>query len=91
MMQAHNNWIRSTLLGTSLQYTLQQGDIVYCVLPLYNSGAWLTCIIRAMIAGIGCVIEEKFSVGQFMERIKHFNATQTFAVVAMGGVSDELS
>jgi carnitine-CoA ligase len=84
VMQAHNNWIRSTLLGTSLQYTLQQGDIVYCVLPLYNSGAWLTCIIRAMIAGISCVIEEKFSVGQFMERIKHFNATQTFAVGAMG-------
>lgn len=84
VMQAHNNWIRSTLLGTSLQYTLQPGDIAYCALPLYNSGAWLTCVIRAMIAGIGCVIEEKFSVSQFMERIKHFNATQTFAVGAMG-------
>jgi crotonobetaine/carnitine-CoA ligase len=84
VMQAHNNWIRSTLLGTSLQYTTRLNDIVYCVLPLYNSGAWLTCIVRAMIAGIGCVIEEKFSVSQFMDRIKHFNATQTFAVGAMG-------
>ena len=84
VMQAHNNWIRSTLLGTSLQYTLQPGDITYCALPLYNSGAWLTCILRAMIAGIGCAIDRTFSVSQFMARIKHFNATQTFAVGAMG-------
>lgn len=84
VMQAHNNWIRSTLLGTSLQYTLRPDDITYCALPLYNSGAWLTCVIRAMMAGIGCVIEEKFSVSQFMARIEHFNATQTFAIGAMG-------
>ena len=84
VMQAHNNWIRSTLLGTSLQYTLQPGDVTYCALPLYNSGAWLTCVIRAMIGGIGCAIDRKFSVTQFMARIKHFNATQTFAVGAMG-------
>jgi crotonobetaine/carnitine-CoA ligase len=84
VMQAHNNWIRSTLLGASLQYTLQPGDIAYCALPLYNSGAWLTCVIRAMIAGIGCAIDRKFSVSHFMGRIEHFRATQTFAVGAMG-------
>jgi len=84
VMQAHNNWVRSTLLGASLQYTLQPGDIAYCALPLYNSGAWLTCVIRAMIGGIGCVIEERFSVSRFMERIEHFHATQTFAIGAMG-------
>jgi crotonobetaine/carnitine-CoA ligase len=84
VMQAHNNWIRSTLLGASLQYTLQPGDIAYCALPLYNSGAWLTCVIRAMIAGIGCAIDRKFSVSRFMDRIRHFHATQTFAVGAMG-------
>ncbi len=84
VMQAHNNWIRSTLLGTSVQHTLEPGDITYCALPLYNSGAWLTCIVRALMAGIGCAIDKKFSVSQFMERIKHFNATQTFAVGAMG-------
>jgi len=84
VMQAHNNWVRSTLLGASLQYTLQPGDIAYCALPLYNSGAWLTCVVRAMIGGIGCVIEEKFSVSRVMDRIVHFNATQTFAIGAMG-------
>lgn len=84
VMQSHNNWIRSTQLGAGLQYTLRPGDIVYCALPLYNSGAWLTCVVRALMGGIGCVIEEKFSVSRFMERIAHFNATQTFAIGAMG-------
>ncbi len=83
VMQAHNNWIRSTELGTNLMYHSRPGDIVYCVLPLYNSGAWLTCILRALMIGIGCVVEQKFSASHFMDRIKHFNATQTFAVGAM--------
>lgn len=83
VMQAHNNWIRSTLLGTYRMYHCEPGDIVYCALPLYNSGAWLTCILRALMTGIGCVVEQKFSASRFMERIKHFNATQTFAVGAM--------
>lgn len=84
VMQAHNNWIRSTMLGASLMYHTQPGDIIYCALPLYNSGAWITCIVRAMVTGIGCVIEKKFSASHFMERIKHFRATQTFAVGSMG-------
>ncbi len=83
VMQAHNNWIRSTLLGTYRMYHCEPGDIVYCALPLYNSGAWLTCVLRALMTGIGCVLEQKFSASRFMERIKHFNATQTFAVGAM--------
>ena len=83
VMQAHNNWIRSTLLGAGLMYHSQPGDIVYCVLPLYNSGAWLTCILRALMTGIGCAMDQKFSARSFMDRVKHFNATQTFAVGAM--------
>ncbi len=84
VMVAHNNWIRSTLLGTALQYETRKGDIAYCAMPLYNAGAWLTSIVRALMMGIGVVIEKKFSVTQFMERIKHFGATQTFAVGSMG-------
>ena len=84
VMQSHNGWIRPIVQGCSVQYDSQDGDIIYCVLPLYNSAAWITCILRALIEGISCVIEEKFSVSQFMTRIEYFNATQTFAVGAMG-------
>ncbi len=84
VMVAHNNWLRSTLNGTALQYQTRPGDIVYCAMPLYNAGAWITCVVRALYLGIGLVIEKKFSVTSFMDRIKQFNATQTFAVGSMG-------
>ena len=53
-------------------------------MPLYNSGAWITCVYRALIDGITLVIEDKFSVSRFWERINHFGATQTFGIGAMG-------
>jgi crotonobetaine/carnitine-CoA ligase len=84
VMIAHNNWLRSILQGTNHQYESRPGDIVYCAMPLYNAGAWITCVLRALVMGIGCVIERKFSVSSFMERVKHFGATQTFAVGSMG-------
>ncbi|MCR9104415.1 MAG: AMP-binding protein [Gammaproteobacteria bacterium] len=84
VMIAHNNWLRSILQGTNHQYFSRTGDIVYCAMPLYNAGAWITCVLRALIMGIGCVIEKKFSVSHFMDRIKAFGATQTFAVGSMG-------
>ena len=84
VMQSHNAWIRPIVQGCSEQYNTKEGDIIYCVLPLFNSAAWLTCILRALLEGVGCVIEEKFSVSQFLARVKQFGATQTFAVGAMG-------
>ena len=84
VMQSYNAWIRAIVDGASKQYKSQDGDIIYCVLPLFNSGAWITCIYRSLIEGIPCVIEEKFSVSSFWDRVKHFNATQTFVIGAMG-------
>lgn len=84
VMQSYNSWLRAIINGGSPQYNSQPGDSIYCVLPLYNSGAWIICILRALVEGIPCVIEAKFSVSTFWERIKHFGATQTFAIGAMG-------
>ncbi|MBE9538745.1 MAG: AMP-binding protein [Proteobacteria bacterium] len=84
VMQSHNAWIRPIVQGCSEQYNTREGDIIYCVLPLFNSAAWLTCILRALLEGVSCVIEERFSVSQFLARVKEFGATQTFAVGAMG-------
>lgn len=84
VMQSYNNWIRAIVKGASLQYQSVDDDIIYCMLPLYNSAAWITSVFRALIEGIPCVIEKKFSVSSFWERIRHFGATQTFAIGAMG-------
>ncbi|KAA1193188.1 ATP-dependent acyl-CoA ligase [Pseudohalioglobus sediminis] len=84
VMQSHNNWIRAIVDGAARMYDSAPDDVCYCPLPLYNSGAWITCVYRALIEGIPVVLEDKFSVSTFWERINHFGATQIFAIGAMG-------
>ena len=84
VMQSYNCWIRAIVYGASKQYNSRGGDVIYNTLPLYHSAAWITGIYRALLEGIPCVIEQKFSVTTFWDRISQFKATQTFVLGAMG-------
>jgi crotonobetaine/carnitine-CoA ligase len=84
VMQSYNAWIRAIVRGASVQYNSTEGDVIYCTLPLYNSGAWITSILRGLIEGLPVVIEQKFSVSNFWQRVEQFGATQTFILGAMG-------
>ncbi|WP_101757235.1 AMP-binding protein [Oceanicoccus sp. KOV_DT_Chl] len=84
VLQSYNCWIRAIVDGCSRQYDSQPGDSIYCVLPLFHTAAWITSIYRALIEGIPCIIEPRFSVTTFWQRIKNFGATQTFLLGAMG-------
>jgi crotonobetaine/carnitine-CoA ligase len=84
VLQSYNAWIRAIVDGASIQYDSAEDDICYCALPLYNAGAWITCVSRALIDGITLVIEDKFSVSEYWHRINRFGATQTFGIGAMG-------
>lgn len=84
VLQSYNCWIRAIVDGCSIQYNSQPGDSIYCVLPLFHTAAWITSIYRALIEGIPCIIEPRFSVSTFWERVEHFGATQTFLLGAMG-------
>ncbi len=84
VLQSHNCWVRAISSGASPLFESREGDVIYCVLPLFNTAAWITCIFRALMEGLPCVIEPKFSVSQFWDRINLFGATQTFALGAMG-------
>lgn len=83
VLQSHNSWIRPIAEAASIYFDSQPGDIIYNVLPLYNSGAWITAIFRALYEGIPVVLETKFSVSTFLDRLRHFKATQTFTLGAM--------
>jgi crotonobetaine/carnitine-CoA ligase len=84
VMQNYNSWVRAIVQGASPMFDSRPGDVIYCALPLFNTGAWITSVYRALIEGIPCVIEPKFSVSQFWDRVQHFRATQTFLIGAMG-------
>jgi crotonobetaine/carnitine-CoA ligase len=84
VMQNYNGWIRAIFQGASILFDSQPGDVIYCAMPLFNTGAWVTAVYRALLEGIPCVIEPKFSVTVFWDRVKQFGATQTFLIGAMG-------
>jgi len=83
VMQNYNGWIRAIDQGASPMFDSSAGDIIYCALPLFNTGAWITSVYRALLEGIPCVIEPRFSVTEFWGRIAKFQATQTFLIGAM--------
>jgi crotonobetaine/carnitine-CoA ligase len=83
-MQNYNGWIRGIYQGASPMFDSRPGDVIYCALPLFNTGAWITSVYRALLEGIPCVIEPKFSVTDFWDRVARFQATQTFLMGAMG-------
>lgn len=81
--QSYNTWLRGIHRVGVPHHQSRPGDVVYNVLPLFNTGAWVTAIFRAMVEGLPCVLDEPFSVTHFWDRIRKFGATQTFTLGAM--------
>ena len=84
VMQSYNSWVNAIDRGAAPMFDSHSGDVVYCALPLFNTGAWITSVYRALLEGLPCVIEPRFSVGDFWQRIDLFRASQVFLIGAMG-------
>lgn len=82
VMQSHNAWVRAAISGAR-KSGVRDDDILYCCLPLYNSGAWVTSVYRALIAGIPMGLDAKFSATKFWDRCRFYNATMIFTLGAM--------
>ena len=83
VLVSHNGWLRPIEKGSCVFYQTVAGDVIFNVLPLYHAGAWNTSVLRALLEGITVVIEKRFSVQTFWERINKFKATQSFTLGAM--------
>jgi crotonobetaine/carnitine-CoA ligase len=82
VLQPHNVWI-NTAESPKDYFEVREGDVVYNCLPLYNTGAWIVNIFRALIVGIPVALDEHFSATHFWERIKFYKATETVTLGAM--------
>lgn len=82
VLQSHNVWF-SAVASTNQMYGIADDDVIYAVLPMYNSAAWVTGIFRALFAGLPLAIDSAFSVSTFWERIDFYRATQSFTLGAM--------
>jgi crotonobetaine/carnitine-CoA ligase len=81
-MQHHNAWVRAAE-NSNRDFGTGPSDVVYNCMPLYNSAAWVANILRALVAGVPCALDARFSVKEFWDRIRHFDATQTMTLGAM--------
>ena len=82
VLQPHNVWI-NTAESPKDYFEVRKGDVVYNCLPLYNTGAWIVNIFRALIVGIPVALDENFSASEFWNRIKFYKATETTTLGAM--------
>ncbi len=82
VMQSHNAWIRAALSGAR-NSCVQEDDVLYCCLPMYNSAAWVTAVYRALVAGIPMGLDPKFSATKFWDRCRYYQATMIFTLGAM--------
>ncbi|MCP4694102.1 MAG: AMP-binding protein, partial [Desulfobacterales bacterium] len=74
VMQSHNIWVRAAESGARMS-CIQDDDVLYCCLPLFNSGAWVTGAYRALVTGIPVGLDARFSVSKFWDRCRFYQAT----------------
>lgn len=83
VMQSHNVWVRSGISTNTVVGGFREGDVLYCCLPLYNSGAWASVIYPALVNGVTTAIDPYFSVDRFWDRCRYYNATYAATLGAM--------
>jgi carnitine-CoA ligase len=82
VMQSHNVWIRAAVDGAR-NSGLREGERIYSCLPMYQSAAWVASVYRALVCGVPCAIDPRFSVRDFWDRCRHYGATMVFTLGAM--------
>ena len=82
VIQNHFVWLRAADIG-SINQGVREGAVFYNCLPLYHSGAWVANIFQAMVSGVPCGMDERFSATDFWDRIRYYGATNTLTLGAM--------
>jgi crotonobetaine/carnitine-CoA ligase len=82
VVQSHHVWLMQADFNADRR-GIVDNDVIYCCMPMYNSGGWTVNTFPALVRGIPMGIDPKFSVRTFWDRIRHYGATHTFTVGAM--------
>lgn len=82
VMQSHNVFFNA-VMSAAIPFGVAADDVVYNVLPMYNTAAWTTNILRALFCGLPLAVDPAFSVSHFWQRVDFYRATQTFTLGAM--------
>lgn len=64
VLQSHSAWAHGAEVFRQVRQ-IREGDVLYCPLPMFNSGGWVFNIVQALIDGIPLGIDRQFSVQNF--------------------------
>jgi crotonobetaine/carnitine-CoA ligase len=82
VLQSHSVWLANAAFMARAT-GVREGDRFYCCLPLYHSAAWICTIFQALVCGLPVGIDRRFSVSDFWDRCRHYEATVVTTLGAM--------
>jgi crotonobetaine/carnitine-CoA ligase len=82
VIQTHSSWTSGAAVFREVRQ-IREGDVLYCCVPMFNSGGWVFNTFAALIDGIPIGIDAQFSVQQFWDRTRFYGATQITTLGAM--------
>ena len=74
-IQTHKQWLRSMHWFGNINLDMKKEDVLYVSIPLYHSNAFMIAWPSVFGAGATLALRRKFSVKEFWEDIRRFNAT----------------
>jgi carnitine-CoA ligase len=84
VMQSHNVWIAYSQRHNEVYRDgLREGERFYGCIPMYNSGGWIMNVYPALISGVQACIDKRFSVSDYWNRLRHFDAHHTILLGTM--------
>jgi crotonobetaine/carnitine-CoA ligase len=82
VMQSHSCWLGATQVFRQAR-EVRSGDVLYCCVPMFNSGGWVFNVFEGLADGLPVAIDRQFTVTQFWDRVRHYGATQVVTLGAM--------
>ncbi|WP_161600463.1 AMP-binding protein [Mycolicibacterium hodleri] len=84
VMQSHNVWITYAQRHNEIYRDgVREGERFYGCIPMYNSGGWIMNVYPALLTGVPACIDKRFSVSDYWNRLRYFDAHHTILLGTM--------
>lgn len=84
VMQSHNVWITYSQRHNEVYRDgVREGERFYGCIPMYNSGGWIMNVYPALLSGVQACIDKRFSVSDYWNRLRYFDAHHTILLGTM--------
>ena len=84
VMQSNHTWLLwSRRHNEVFRGGVHEGERFYGCTPMYNSGGWIMNIYPALVSGLTACIDKKFSVSNFWDRLRFYDANHVMTLGTM--------